>query len=224
MKNIINIIKYNLKSQKIALIIEAIIITLGLPLGIVFGLIFPGEFYYTPVISVALSINFIVAIVRFIKALSSEDGRMIFIAPISGWQFILAKFLEFLMIQIAVIILVCILTVISSGGISLILSVSSSILLGVSTAYIFITSFIVIISCYFNKVSMRVFMTIVAMILFGIVIGSLKGINVLALPYFYVSIGNLIMLNIMNIIIDIIAYLGLIAGSIYCFDNKLDIL
>ena len=66
-------------------------------------------------------------------------------------------------------------------------------------------------------------MTIVAMILFGIVIGSLKGINVLALPYFYVSIGNLITLNIMNIIIDLIAYLGLIAGSIYCFDNKLDI-
>ena len=223
MKNIINLIKYNLKSQRIALIIEAIIITLGLPLGMLFGLIFPGEFYYIPVISVALTINFIVAIVKYIKSLSSEDGRMIFMAPISGWQFILAKFLEFLIIQVSAIILVCILTILSNGDIFSIFKIATSILLGLSTSYIFITSFIVIVSCYFNKVSMRVFMTIVSMILFGIVIGSLKGINILSLPYFYVSIGNLITFNIINMIIDLIAYFALIAGSIYCLDNKLDI-
>ena len=209
MKNIINLIKYNLKSQRIALIIEAIIITLGLPLGMLFGLIFPGEFYYIPVISVALTINFIVAIVKYIKSLSSEDGRMIFMAPISGWQFILAKFLEFLIIQVSAIILVCILTILSNGDIFSIFKIATSILLGLSTSYIFITSFIVIVSCYFNKVSMRVFMTIVSMILL--------------LPYFYVSIGNLITFNIINMIIDLIAYFALIAGSIYCLDNKLDI-
>ena len=130
MKNIINLIKYNLKSQRIALIIEAIIITLGLPLGMLFGLIFPGEFYYIPVISVALTINFIVAIVKYIKSLSSEDGRMIFMAPISGWQFILAKFLEFLIIQVSAIILVCILTILSNGDIFSIFKIATSILLG----------------------------------------------------------------------------------------------
>ena len=69
MKNIINLIKFDIKAQKVQLIIEiSIIVFLTIQLSIFWSKL-PSELIFIPVVSMILIVNSIMLIVKFLKSL-----------------------------------------------------------------------------------------------------------------------------------------------------------
>ena len=96
MKNIINLIKFDIKAQKVQLIIEiSIIVFLTIQLSIFWSKL-PSELIFIPVVSMILIVNSIMLIVKFLKSISIDEGRLLFIAPIKGWELVFSKYLEFI--------------------------------------------------------------------------------------------------------------------------------
>ncbi len=100
MKNIINLIKFDIKAQKVQLIIEiSIIVFLTIQLSIFWSKL-PSELIFIPVVSMFLIVNSIMLIVKFLKSISIDEGRLLFIAPIKGWELVFSKYLEFICLTV----------------------------------------------------------------------------------------------------------------------------
>ena len=130
MKNIINLIKFDIKAQKVQLIIEiSIIVFLTIQLSIFWSKL-PSELIFIPVVSMILIVNSIMLIVKFLKSISIDEGRLLFIAPIKGWELVFSKYLEFICLGLILIVFTIIGTMVTGGNINLLLMTSMSILWG----------------------------------------------------------------------------------------------
>ena len=72
-------IKFDIKSKKIQLIIEFAVILFLIIRRLILGGRVPSDVTFTPVISVMLIINFIISIGKFLKSISIEEGRLLFL-------------------------------------------------------------------------------------------------------------------------------------------------
>lgn len=231
MKNIINIIKYNFAKYNMG--VGKVFYIIGLILILLVNI---STFVRIPYLSEILSfinigfvatflaVNFITSIVIFYKQVSRDEGRLIFIFPIKAWEFIIAKFIEFIIIQGGFAVIVYLFSLISANSVSgLVRLVSISVAFGTIVAYIFIASFTVIFSSYFNNTAL----TILAVILGGgfiqsIVEGAIWAVTSV-FPYVYMRVGTFIEVDIINTLLSL-AWTGvLVYMAIYHLDKKLDI-
>ena len=170
MRNIVSIIKFDIKSKKIQLIIEFAVILFFIIRRLILGGRVPSDVTFIPVISVVLIINFIISIGKFLKSISIEEGRLLFLTPIKGWELICAKYLEFIGLGLLLILFTSIGNMIIGGDSKLIIITSLSILLGVFILFILITSLIVIFKSYISNTGTCVILTIISMWIIAILI------------------------------------------------------
>lgn len=223
MRNIVSIIKFDIKSKKIQLIIEFAVILFFIIRRLILGGRVPSDVTFIPVISVVLIINFIISIGKFLKSISIEEGRLLFLTPIKGWELICAKYLEFIGLGLLLILFTSIGNMIIGGDSKLIIITSLSILLGVFILFILITSLIVIFKSYISNTGTCVILTIISMWIIAILIVLLKIISYFIFPPIYMVIGEILEMNLFDILINIIIFGGLIFLSVYHIDKKLDI-
>ncbi|MGG7177828.1 hypothetical protein ACQPU1_09555 [Clostridium paraputrificum] len=226
MKNIINILKYNGYNSK-----GFVKSLLGICiLFIVMKLIKIPIIYSTgieiAVASTILGINFIISIVRTSLQLSKEEGRLLFLAPIKGREYIIAKYLEFIINQVVTGGVVVLATQFL-GAPANILSISimsiSAIIVGTTTLYVIITSFIVITASYTSSTPICIIGTIIATITF-ISIGDIITFMINKfVPYVYLIINDTIEIGIVSLAVSLLGILILIIVSIKHFDNKFEI-
>lgn len=223
MKNIINIMKFDIKNKKVPLIIGgAVILFFIIQFSTLLRWI-PAELAFIPVISVTLVITLITSIVSFMKSISNNEGKLLFLTPIKGSELIIAKYLEFIGEGVAAIVLVSLGTIIAGGNTTLVIVTATSILFGLLVVFILITSLTTILKSYFSNVGICILLTVIAMVVFGMVISVLELIAYMLLPGIYIIIGEFFELSIFNILINIAAFGTLIFLSKYHIDNKLDI-
>lgn len=232
MKNIINIIKYNFAKYNMG--VGKVFYIIGLILILLVNI---STFTRIPYVSEILSfinigfiatflaVNFITSIIIFYKQVSRDEGRLIFTFPIKSWEFIIAKFSEFIIIQGGFAVIVYLFSLISANSVSsLVRLVSISTALGTIVAYIFIASFTVIFSSYFSNA----LLVILALIFGGGFIQSIVEGVIWAVtrvfPYFYMRVGTLIEVDIIETLLSL-AWTGvLVYMAIYHLDKKLDII
>ena len=223
MKNIVNLIKFDIKTQKVQLIIEiAIILFFTIQLSIFWSKI-PSELIFIPVISIVLIVNSIMLIVKFFKSISIDEGRLLFIAPIKGWELVSSKYLEFICLGLILIVLTIIGTMLTGGKVNLLIMTSMSVLWGFFILFILITSLSVIFKSYFSNTGICIVLTVVSMVIISGVISILKFVTYLIFPSVYIVIGEVFELNLFNIFVNVITLGLLIFSSIYHIDKKLDI-
>lgn len=223
MNNILNIIKLDIKNKKVQLIIEAAVILFFTIQFSVFGRWIPSEVTFIPIICVILLVNLISSIVKFMKCISTEEGRLLFMAPIKGWEFLCAKYMEFFIEGLLLIIITAIGTLISGGKITLLMMSSLSIIKGFLIFFILVTTLEIVFKSYFSNNGVCIILTTVSMALFGGMLSILQLIHYIALPSIYIIIGETIELNLFNVFVEIIAFGILIYMAVYHVDKKLDI-
>ena len=184
----------------------------------------PSEYTFIPVISVILLISLISAIVKFMKSISSEEGRLLFLAPIKGWEFLIGKYVGFIIEGIILVLLTIIGTAISGGEIGMLSITSISILWGFLVLLILITTLTIIYKSYFNSTGICILLTVITMAIFGGIISILELICYIALPSVYLIIGDFLEINLFNTFVYIVIFVGLIYMSINHIDKKLDII
>ena len=232
MKNIINIIKYNFAKYNMG--VGKVFYIIGLILILLVNI---STFTRIPYVSEILSfinigfvatflaVNFITSIVIFYKQVSREEGRLIFTFPIKSWEFIMAKFIEFIIIQGGFAVIVYLFSLISENSVSsLVRLVSISTALGTIVAYIFISSFTVIFSSYFSNV---VLVTLAVIFGGGFIQSIVEGVIwavTRVFPYVYMRVGTLIEVDLIKTLLSL-AWTGvLVYMAIYHLDKKLDII
>lgn len=233
MRNIVNIIKYNIRESAILYSIEVGLLLLVciiakfsnignfINIGNGFSGIPTSSFiisvlFIIPTAVCIMSINFVIAIINFSKQISKDRGRLIFMTPVKGGEFMVAKYLEFIVTNLPFFI-VAIIPIISIE----INPISIDIIVpffGMLMTYIIITSLIVIARSHVNKTILVVILVIIGLMLVGGLTDSIKYM----LPNAYISINEVnfeLIKPISNIIIMII--LSIFASK--NLNSKLDI-
>ncbi|NLK96241.1 MAG: hypothetical protein GX275_13820 [Clostridiales bacterium] len=225
MKNIIKLLKYDntIYGENI------ISITISLFFIITICFFSIGDFklnvFIVPLISVILIVNAIKHIVNFVRQMSKEDGRFLFLAPIKGKDFFASKYINFIFYQVAYTIIILLLRYIagaSESEMSLNTIVALSIVIGMFVLFIAITTIVTIISSIFDKVWINVTLSIVFV---NIAISLISVISIgiaKLLPYVYIMINNT-KYDLIYILLSMVQYIILIAISIKFFDKKLEI-
>ena len=144
----------------------------------------PSELTLIPVISIVLIVNSIISIVKFFKSISIDEGRLLFTAPIKGWELICSKYLEFISSGLILIILTIVGTMITGGNINLLIITSMSILWGFFILFILITSLSVIFKSYFSNTGICIVLTVVSMVIISGII------SILELVTYFISKGG----------------------------------
>ncbi|MEG0307468.1 MAG: hypothetical protein RR636_05955 [Clostridium sp.] len=226
MKNIINIIMYSFRSLRLTYIIEAIILIICISSNF-FIYKFTLGLDLISTVSIALIINFVSHVIIFSRQLSKESGRLLFLTPIKGIEFILGNFLELLLVNFFVVASTYILVIINSNVFTSIwVWVYSSVFIELMIGYLIITALIAIFSCYIRRTVLCIFAVICSCALINIIYDFLSKVLLYLLPYLYVSIGRLgfIEIDIFSVILDTIALIALQFVAAYMIDKKLDII
>lgn len=225
-KNIINIMKYSFRTLRLTYIIEAVILILGLCSSSLISRFTLG-LDLVPTVSIALTINFIAHIILFSCQLSKDHGRLLFLTPIKGIEFILGNFLELLLVNGFIVALISIAGTVNTNGFASELStISLTIFIGLMVGYLIITALIAIFSCYIKSTILCIFAVIFGSMFGNMIYDLLSRVILYLFPYFYLSIGRLglIKIDIFSVILDIITLLALQIVAAYMIDKKLDII
>lgn len=232
MRNIINLLKYNLGkyhtgTSKILyiigfsfLIINTFSILIAIP-----GLREVLALFNIGVISTFLSINLLLAIVRFVRQISKEKGKLLFTLPVKSNEFLISKILEFIIVQGAIVIVAYIMALILPSSVaSLIRKVSISVAYGTTVSYIIIISFITIAISYIKNTALGVITVLIG----GSIITGIadKIINLITnlFPYLYINIGGFIEIDIIYFLLSLASITLLVYLAIYHLEKKLDII
>jgi len=130
MKNIFSIAKYSFRTLRIMYLIEAIILVLALGSSSFLSKFTQG-LDLIPAVSILIATNFIAHIIIFSMQLSKEYGRLLFLAPISGIDFILGNLLELIFINLFITTIVALGAMVNSGNFpSIVLNISFLLSLG----------------------------------------------------------------------------------------------
>ena len=232
MNNVLNILKYNFGKynsgiSKILYIIAFIFLSL-LAFGTFIKTPFIGEIVSViniAVISTFLAVNLIVSIIKFSLQISKDQGKLLFTLPVNSWEYIIAKYIEFAILQGSIVLVVYIISIFSGNSIANIINlVSASTAFGTLIAYIIITSFITIFSSYIHNTALCV----LAVIFLGGIIQStveiIKWIITGFLPYVYLRIGSFVEINLLSGTLSCLWIATLILIAIRHLDKKLDII
>ena len=226
MKNIFSIAKYSFRTLRIMYLIEAIILVLALGSSSFLSKFTQG-LDLIPAVSILIATNFIAHIIIFSMQLSKEYGRLLFLAPISGIDFILGNLLELIFINLFITIIVALGAMVNSGNFpSIVLNISLSMSLGTIISYLIITALIAILGSYIRSTALCVLAVIGASIVGSIIYSFIANLILYFLPYMYMTIGKYgaIELDIFAIIIDILALIILQIVAANRIDKKLDII
>lgn len=226
MKNIFSIAKYSFRTLRIMYLIEAIILVLALGSSSFLSKFTQG-LDLIPAVSILIATNFIAHIIIFSMQLSKEYGRLLFLAPISGIDFILGNLLELIFINLFITIIVALGAMVNSGNFpSIVLNISLSMSLGTIISYLIITALIAILGSYIRSTALCVLAVIGAGIVGNIIYSFIANLILYFLPYMYMTIGKYgaIELDIFAIIIDILALIILQIVAANRIDKKLDII
>lgn len=232
MRNIINLLKYNFGkyhtgTSKILyiigfsfLIINTFSILIAIP-----GLREVLALFNIGVISTFLSINLILAIVRFVRQISKEKGKLLFTLPVKSNEFLISKILEFIIVQGVIVIVAYIMALILPSSVaSLIRKVSISVAYGTTVSYIIIISFITIAISYIKNTALGVITVLIG----GSIITGIadKIINLITnlFPYLYINIGGFIEIDIIYFLLSLASITLLVYLAIYHLEKKLDII
>lgn len=232
MRNIINILKYNFGKYHTGT--SKILYLIGFALLIINTF---ATFTRIPFLSEIMSLldiafiatflglNFIGAIIRFTRQISKEKGKLLFTFPFKSSEFLIAKILEFIIIQGAVAIVAYILALLSGNSISDLIKLSSlAIMYGTIVTYLVVISLIVIIYSYIKNIGL----SIVAVVIGGPIIAGIvdRIIDLITnlFPYFYLKIGSFMEIDIIYFILSLGWIIFLIYLAIYHIDRKLDII
>ncbi|WP_411168956.1 hypothetical protein ACH36K_17975 [Clostridium sp. MB05] len=231
MNNVLNILKYNFGKynsgiSKILYIIAFIILCL-LSFGTFIKIPFIGEIVSAiniAVISTFLAVNLIVSIIKFSLQISKEQGKLLFTLPVNSWEYIIAKYIEFAILQGSIVLVVYIISIFSRNSMANIINlVSASTAFGTLIAYIIITSFITIFSSYIHNTALCV----LAVIFLGGIIQStveiIKWIITGLLPYVYLRIGSFIEIDLISTMLGAVWLVVIALLSVNHLDKKLDI-
>lgn len=232
MKNIFNILKYNFGKynsgiNKILYII-ALVILIFSTCGTFIRIPFVAEFISViniAFVSLFLVVNFIVSLIKFSSQISKDKGKLIFTLPIKSWEFIIAKYMEFIILQGIIALIVYVITSFTGNSMADAVKVTAlATAYGTTIAYIIITSFIVIFSSYIKNVGLCILTVIIGG---GIIQGFVSKINWLItklFPYVYIEIGSFIEIDIISSLLWILWMVILVITSINHLDKKLDII
>ncbi|MDI9219033.1 hypothetical protein [Clostridium tertium] len=232
MKNILNILKYNFGKYNSGiskiLYMSVFIILCMLTLGIFIKVPFIGELMSVmsiAFISTFLAINFITSIIKFISQISKDNGKLIFTLPIKAWEFMIAKYIEFIILQGSIALVAYIVSSLSGNAMAEVVKMAVfGVAFGTTAAYIVITSFIVIFSSYIYNVGLCILAVIVGG---GIIQSFVSGINRFItnlFPYVYLKLGSFIEIDLISMLLGILWVGILVTIAINYLDKKLDII
>lgn len=225
-KYIIGTATHTFKSLKIIYIIEAIILLIGLFSNHFFSQ-FTKSLDLIPTVATLLTMNFVAHLIVFSLQVSKDHGKLLFLTPVKGIEFILGHFLELLLVDSFIIVVTSFVGSINSHSIASTLITSSlGILLGLLSAHLLLTGTIAIVSCYIRSTGLCILGVILCCSIGESIYSWINNTIISFLPYFYLSIGKLgiIEIDIFSVVIDIIALVGLQIVAAYMIDKKLDIL
>ena len=224
-KNILNISKYTFRTLRIMYLIEAVILVLALGSSSFLSKFTLG-FDLIPAISLLLIINFIAHIIIFSMQLSKEYGRLLFLTPISGIDFILGNLLELILTNSFIVIISNLNIIVNSNNMtSMIFSISLSILFGIIIGYLIITALIAILGSYIKSTALCVLAVIATWIIGDIIYSFISNLLLLLFPYWYITIGKYgaIEVDIFSMLINLIVLITLQLIAANRIDRKLDI-
>ncbi|MGL5150404.1 MAG: hypothetical protein ACRC7N_07520 [Clostridium sp.] len=219
MKNIVNLLKYNLKSCRTWYIVEGLILAFG-----VFSVILSDNFSIlvsVPVVSVIFLVNLIMHISVFASQLGDDLGKFIFMTPIKPIEYVVSKYVEFTLVQ-GIFTLVTIFIskmVLQDNALYL---VTVSMFAGFSYLYLIYTSMIMVVASYVNKTSFAVVLVIFFGFLFMGIQQALSEILVKALPYVYLRVDGLFEVGLIPFVINVVLTVALLIFGIKRF-RKIDI-
>lgn len=232
MRNIINILKYNfgryhIGTGKILYIIAFSILIINTSLNLVKIPIISEIISLMNIgfICTFLGLNFIGSIIRFTRQISKEKGKLLFTFPIKSSEFLIAKILEFIIIQGAIVLVASIISLTSSSSLNdLIIKISCSLAYRTTVTYIVVVALIIILLSYTKNMALSIILTLIGgSIVSGIVDRIILSITKL-LPYIYIKIGSFIEIDIIYFILSLGVISLLAYSSIYHLERKLDII
>ncbi len=222
MRNIGNVIKYSIRGLRNLYIIEVILLVLSF-IGGSFITRFTMGFDTIAMLSIIIVGNFIAHIIVFSCQVSKDYGRLLFLTPIKGSEFIIAKILELGIVQLVVIIINTLAVIINGGKVQEILFISISLGLTLLLAYIIIISLIIIYGSYFNSVALVIVSIILSINFGGIILGFLTNRLFRVLPYIYLRFGLFMEINLFEVLIYGGVVLALVMFAKKLLDTRLDI-
>ena len=232
MRNIINILKYDFgkyhTSKSVIFYVIGIIVVLFNSMGLFIKL--PIAAQIISVLNVSFIVTFMVitfiwSIIRFKSQISKEKGRLIFTFPIKSHEFMIAKIIEFIIIQVIIVFLANIVSLISRNDfMNLISKTSMAVMLGTTVAYITIICFITIFLSYIKNTGLCVLAVIFGGGIIQTIIESVIDGIVSVFPYIYIKFGNLPAIDIIYSVINLTWLAFLVWLTIYHLDKKLDII
>lgn len=232
MRNIVNILKYNfgkyyIGTGKILYIIAFSILLMNTSLIFVKIPIISGIISLINIgfICTFLGLNFIGSIIRFTRQISKEKGKLLFTFPIKSSEFLIAKILEFIIIQGAIVLVASIISLFSSSSLNELIIISAfSVAYGTIVSYIVVISLIIIIVSYTKNMGLSVAVTLIGGSIISGIIESIILSIIKFLPYFYIKIGTFIEIDIIYFILSLGVISLLVYSAIYHLERKLDII
>lgn len=224
-KNILGIAKYTFRTLRIMYLIEAVIIVLALGSSSFLSKYTLG-LDLIPAISILLTMNFISHMIIFSMQLSKEYGRLLFLTPISGIDFILGNLLELVLVNLFIVMILNLGVIVNSGSLSsIVFFLSLFVSVGTTIAYLIITALIAILGSYIRSTSLCVLAVIGACIVGDIIYSFIANIILRFLPYVYMTIGKYgaIEIDIFSVLVDTLAIIILQLVAANRIDKKLDI-
>lgn len=176
-------------------------------------------------ISTFLGVNFIGSIIGFIKQISKEKGKLLFTFPVKSSEFLIAKILEFIIMQSAIGLVAYLLSLISGNSLAGLIKISSvAVMYGTIIAYVVIISFIVIVSSYVNNMGLKILAIAIGGSLVTGIVERIIEVITNFLPYFYMKIGRFIEIDIIYSFLSLGWIIFIVYLAIYHLDRRLDII
>lgn len=224
-KNIQNLMKYIFWSHKTIYIISVVVIVLGLVLDGFIGKFTRGV-ELIPTITLLLTVNIIAHLIMFSREVSKEHGKLLFMTPINGSEFILGNLFEFIGSQLIITMIPVIWNWIAAGKITKpLFSIAFPSFFGFLTFYLMVTAIMAIINCYVKESGLRALCVIGALIIGNMVYGLISKLILSILPYIYISISGVYNteIDLFSCLISIAALVALQFCAAYHISNKLEI-
>ncbi|CDM70416.1 putative membrane protein [Clostridium bornimense] len=222
MKNIKNILWFSLRSYKI---FYALLLSILFVLAILDIFIFncPLGADLITFMSIITTVVFIFLIIEFCNEISKGQGRLLFITPIKAWEFLSAKYILHMVVQIIIVATISFIAFIGNVKLESEIFITGLSLLGSFTVmYIIICSFIIVYGSYISNDGIVVVLVVITSIILPSAAAWIIDKVLIFLPYIYLKIGS-VEIDILFSIAAITLITALMVISTKLLKLKLDI-
>lgn len=223
--NVKGVVKYSFLGLKERYIVQVVFLGLVAILNVFIGKYTMG-LEFIPVLAIGFTINLIGTLSIFNKQLSKEYGRLMFLAPINGLEFVLGNILQMFLANLSIGVMCILWASIFAGFVpQMLTSMVISMVFGFLSIYLVLSSGFVIASRYINNSGLKVFLVLIFSMLGTAVFYRILFIILKAFPYIYISLSGWINCNIdiFKLLFTLLALISLQFVAINFIDNKLDI-